>query len=122
MAAAEQLPPDEPARAPIEPLRMTCQQCGDRVFVFKLNGRLLLVEPFEWEPRAACYVCATIKGRGQTRRNCDRCGGDGYVGSKRPATVMLGVDIAWSDDGHVRLVGPKTKRMRGEGLYPLHHC
>jgi hypothetical protein len=122
MAAAADYTPEEEPERPIEPLRLTCQGCGASVFLFLLNGRQLLVEPHEWEPRAACYVCATIEGRGQSRRNCYRCGGTGYVGSNRPAAQMLGVDIAWSDEGHVRLVGPKTNRRRGEGLYPLHHC
>jgi hypothetical protein len=122
MAAAEDYTPDDVPVRPIEPLRMVCQKCASAVFVFRLNGRLLLVEPYEWEPRAACYVCQTIKARGQERRHCPRCGGTGYVGSKRPAEAMLGIDIAWSDDGHIRLVGSKTKRMRGEGLYRLHRC
>ena len=59
---------------------------------------------------------------GDRAGHCTRCDGSGYVGTKRPAERMLGVDLAWSDDGYVRLVGPRTKRMRGEGLYSLHSC
>lgn len=35
---------------------------------------------------------------------------------------MLAIDIAWSDEGHVRLIGQKTTRKRGEALYTLHAC
>jgi hypothetical protein len=105
-----------------EPERGACELCKRPVLVFLLNGKRIAVEPHEWEPRAACYVCAQIRKRGQSRRHCPRCGGTGYVGSKRPAQVMIGVDIAWSDEGHIRLVGPRTKRMRGEALMPLHAC
>jgi hypothetical protein len=33
---------------------------------------------------------------------------------------MLAIDVAWSDEGHVRLVGPHTTRRKGEALNALH--
>jgi len=83
---------------------------------------LVIAEAREWEPRARCYVCATIETSGKKRERCDRCGGEGYVGSNRPHGVLLAVDVAWGDDMHLRLVGPGRKRERGEAFYPLHLC
>lgn len=107
--------------------------------------RTVLAEPYEWEPRARCYACATIEGRkracptcrGQDascarcegtgrvankRVRCDRCNGEGFVGRKRPPGRMLAIDLGWSDTGHVRLLGPQTPRLKGEALYVLHVC
>jgi hypothetical protein len=35
---------------------------------------------------------------------------------------MLAVDVAWSDEPHVRVIGPRTGRRKGEALYALHAC
>jgi RecJ-like exonuclease len=107
--------------------------------------QIVLAEPFEWEPRARCYQCKNIESRSRVcpkcrgfdlgcarcegtgtvsdkRANCNRCGGEGYIGKRRPTGVMLAIDIAWSDDGHVRLVEPTVSRRKGEALYELHDC
>lgn len=106
----------------IEPHREVCGGCSRPVLVAMVRGARIVADPHEWEPRASCYVCSTIKARGQRRTNCDRCGGCGYVGSKRPPGTLLAVDVAWSDGGHVRTVGPRTPRRKGEALHELHCC
>lgn len=107
----------------IQPYRNLCATCGEPVLTVELpRGRVVQAEPYEWEPRAACYVCQTIAARGQQRRNCQRCDGSGYVGENRPPGKMLAVDIAWSDEGHVRMLAPSSPRRRGEGLYVIHAC
>lgn len=117
----------------------------------RLAGALYLVEMHEWEPRHACPVCqqeqaddrcahcgrelANARSRFcskscrtaefENRRYggvCPRCGGEGYVGQHRPREPVIAFDLAWSDDGHCRLIGPRTKRMSGECLFVLHHC
>jgi hypothetical protein len=35
---------------------------------------------------------------------------------------MLAIDVAWSDEGNMRLIAPSTPRRRGEGLHALHEC
>jgi hypothetical protein len=105
----------------VEPTRTLCD-CGSVILVVELGREVVIAEAFEWEPRARCYVCATIAARGQTRRNCDRCGGSGYVGERRPPGRALAIDVAWSDEGHVPLGAPRPPRRRGEALYALHAC
>lgn len=88
----------------------------------RLGPLIFVADLPEWEPRAACYVCSRQSMQGKKRSNCDRCGGSGYVGESRPPGEMLGWDVAWSDEGHVRLVGERTRRRRGEALYRRHAC
>lgn len=110
-------------RESVEPTRGLCQHCRSPVLVAIIDGLTILAEPYEWEPRARCYVCSMVRTRGQGfRANCHRCGGTGYVGSRRPLGRMLAIDVAWSDDVHLRVVGPSAKRRRGEALMPLHVC
>lgn len=110
-------------REPVdEPRRERCAGCTDPVLVAVIEGRRVIADIYEWEPRARCFMCARTETRGQRRVNCDRCGGSGYTGEKRPPGEMLAIDIAWSDEGHVRIVGPATSRKRGEALYRLHSC
>lgn len=116
------LPPSPATLSSCDPHRGVCPDCLGPVLIALLGEHVVVAEPHEWEPRARCYVCSTIAARGQRRSNCDRCGGSGYVGERRPAGRMLAVDVAWSDEGHVRLVGPRTTRKRGEALYALHAC
>jgi hypothetical protein len=111
---------DEPARP--EPFEATCPHCSEAVIAAYVEGELVVAERFEWEPRAACYLCSTIEARGQKRGQCTRCGSTSYVGEQRPKGRMLAVDVAWSDEGGVRVIGPRTSRRRGEGLYRLHRC
>jgi len=114
---------DLPVQDPIETLvRTFCPVCSIPVLEVVIGGVMYLASIHEWEPRAACSQCAATRKRKKGKRSghCTRCGGSGYVGGKRPKVKMLGVELAWSDDGHARLVGAGTKRMRGEGLYPLH--
>lgn len=86
------------------------------LFVFK-------AEPYEWEPRAACYTCSRYNANGRTRFTaCERCGGSGYVGRPRPPGRMLAWDAAWCDESHLRVIGPRTERRRGEALYEPHVC
>lgn len=121
MAATAERLPRATQYAPPDPRRVI-HDCGQVVLEVRLAGSLFVVEIHEWEPRAACYECATILKRGQRRPVCPRCGGTAYVGSKRPSEPMVGLDVAWGDELHARLVGPRTKRMRGEALHKLHAC
>jgi hypothetical protein len=105
-----------------EPHRGLCTECFRPVLVALVKRTVVVAEVHEWEPRAACFVCATIRARGQHRERCDRCGGSGYVGAARPPGRMLAIDVAWSDESHVRLIGPRTTRKRGEALYEIHSC
>lgn len=108
-----------------------------------------MADAYEHEPRARCYMCAGVESRvkecpkcrgsgsyregickrcegsgevANKRANCHRCGGSGYVGSARPVGQMLAIDVAWGDEGHVRLIGPRTSRRKGEALYNVHSC
>jgi len=73
-------------------------------------------------------VCGGCEGRGYIvqrivqRPDCSHCDGSGYVGEHRPDGELLAVDCAWSDDGHVRVIGPSTSRRKGEALYREHAC
>lgn len=161
-------------RASAEPLRTICNKCAQPVLVVTVPAipdkhmaeKIVVAEPWEWQPRSRCFVCAnnaartgkpcgdcegsgyvggakflrlnatdsggesehclTCDGLGSLgapkRDGCSRCGGDGYVGSTRPQTTMLGIDMAWGDEIHVRLIGARTDRRRGEGLHELHAC
>jgi hypothetical protein len=113
----------------IEPTRAPCPECAEVVLIVlvaviiegvRQPEKAIIAEPYEWEPRARCYVCQTIETQGKHRASCDRCGGLGFVGYPRPRTPMLAIDVAWSDEGHVRIVGPRTTRRKGEALYALH--
>jgi hypothetical protein len=164
----------ENVEAQLEPLRTLCQSCALPVLVATVftvvEGRrvaqVVTADPYEWEPRTRCYVCAnnaaragercpSCNGSGYAggarfltrstttnggevpvckrcdglgaigapkRSDCTRCAGAGFVGSPRPNETMLAVDIAWSDDGHIRLLEPSTSRRKGEALYDLHAC
>lgn len=105
-----------------EPFRTTCGVCKEPVIAAVIAGKLVLADPFEWEPRAACPYCGHVEGRGHRRGQCPRCDSSSYIGEDRPRTRMVAIDIAWSDEGGVRIIGPKTSRRRGEGLYRLHIC
>lgn len=105
-----------------EPRYGSCPGCAGRVLVVAVKGREVMADTFEWEPRAACPYCGHVEGRGHTRGQCPRCDSSGYVGEQRPARRVLAIDVAWSDEGGVRIIGPGTVRRRGEGLYPLHSC
>lgn len=105
-----------------EPRRDVCAECFEPVLIAVVADLIVVADVHEWEPRARCYVCSGIAARGQRRMNCDRCGGSRYVGSKRPPGRMLAIDVAWSDDGHVRTIAARTPRRKGEALYPLHVC
>lgn len=115
-----------------EPSRTLCN-CGEAVLVCAVPAvprhgkpeRIVFASPFEWQPRTVCYVCANNAKRwpnSPKRQNCSRCGGTGYVGEQRPTSAMLAIDIAWSDDGHVRVIEPGTERRKGEALHQLHVC
>lgn len=139
-----------------EPSRTLCPDCDELVLIAIVNAvdkrgrvtgrqRIVVAEPYEWEPRARCYACKNIEtrskvcpscqgraldcprceGAGEVSdkcANCKRCGGERYVGRERPQGVMLAVDMAWGDEGHVRLIKPRTPRRKGEALYELHAC
>lgn len=110
-----------------EPQRTLCEDCGEPVLIALVTPqrgrqRLIVAEPYEWEPRAACYVCVRVAKHRHKRTNCDRCGGTRYVGTPRPPGRLLAIDVAWSDEGHVRLLGPRTERRKGEACYRLHSC
>lgn len=136
-----------------EPTRTICQDCDRPILIAvvptivdrQLVDEVVVAEPYEWEPRAACFQCKSIRsrthvcpacrGRGgdctrcagsgtvsDRRETCARCGGSGFVGTRRPPGVMLAIEVAWSDEGHVRLVSPRTSRKRGEAFYELHTC
>lgn len=107
----------------LDPVRALCEHCMQPVLVAIIGRRIVTAEIYEWQPRHRCFPCAGAQAtskRGVV--HCARCGGEGYVGSKRPDEMMLAIDIAWSDESHVRLIGPETTRKRGEGLYALHRC
>jgi hypothetical protein len=133
------------------PTRGACASCFEPVLIVVVRSELVLADPFEWQPLGACFVCSPpglcahckrelpedappgtrycsdvhrkaahrARKRGET---CSRCGGTGLVGSRRPPGPMLAIDVAWSDEGHVRVIARRTSRRRGEGLYPLHVC
>lgn len=123
MAAIASEAGTEPAGRNVdEPFLTTCKLCQCAVIAAVIGGELVLADPFEWEPRAACPYCGHVAGRGHKRGQCPRCDSSGYVGEERPRTRVLAIDVAWSDEGGVRLIGPRTSRRRGEGLYQLHHC
>jgi DnaJ-class molecular chaperone len=73
----------------------------------------------------ATTTCLVCEGSGKTpygRRKCSGCHGSGYVRERRPDEPMLAIDVAWSDEGHIRVIGPNTSRKAGEGLHRLHRC
>jgi hypothetical protein len=136
-------PLTEGAGPALEPARVLCPGCGAVVLAVEVSGEPILASAFEWEPKARCYLCSKVESRvrdcprcrgagcvacdftgtaGHQRAECKHCGGAGFVGRQRPRARMLAVDVAWSDEGHVRIVGPKTARKKGEALYELHRC
>jgi hypothetical protein len=113
--------------------------------------RFFVADVAEWEPRAACPLCGVQRrlacaicgtslagrrslattcstkcrrelSRRRRGRDCKRCDGSGYIGEKRPPGEMLAWDVAWSDEGHLRIVGPRTPRRKGEALFKPHLC
>lgn len=114
----------------VEPLRTICAFCDSPVLVavvpaverYGRGALLVTAEPFEWEPRAECQSCAWTRNRTGRLVDCPRCDGSGYIGERRPAGPMLAVDVAWSDEGRVRLLAASTRRRKGEALHPLHSC
>lgn len=107
----------------IDPVRTLCEHCSQPVLIAIVGSRVVVADIYEWQPRHRCFPCAGAQAtskRGVV--HCARCGGIGYVGSKRPDAPMLAIDIAWSDEGHIRVIGPETARRRGEALYALHTC
>lgn len=116
--------PTEPAnrRNVDEPFRTNCKLCQCTVIAVKIRGQLVLAEPWEWEPRAACPFCGHVAGRGHTRGQCPRCDSSGYIGEDRPKTRVVAIDMAWADEGGARIIGPNTPRRRGEALHQRHVC
>lgn len=133
--------PDAPAPASPsvpDPLRHLCDYCDQPVLIATINADTLgrgnqrghhhelriIADIHEWEPRAQCGSCL------HTRRahphlpeiSCARCADTGYTGTRRPPGWMLAVDMAWGDDIHLRVIGPRTDRREGEALYPMHIC
>jgi hypothetical protein len=78
----------------------------------------------EWEPRAQCGSCLHTRHAHPHLRevSCARCADTGYIGSRRPPGWMLAIDMAWGDDIHLRVVGPRTDRREGEALHAMHIC
>lgn len=105
--------------------RELCAICLQPVMWVIVRARLVLVDMYEWEPRAQCQSCLHTRRAHPGRPvSCGRCGNSGYVGSQRPKGRMLAIDVAWSDSDrlHVRIIGPKVDRRRGEALHPFHVC
>lgn len=118
------LPPSHNPRAP-HLARELCVICQQPVMWVIVRGQLHLVDLYEWEPRAACQSCLhTRRAHPGSHVSCGRCHNTGYVGTDRPNTRMLAIDVAWADDDqpHVRVIGPRTDRRKGEALHPFHAC
>lgn len=105
-----------------EPFYGHCPDCNEFVLIVHVRGHRYLAEPHEYEPRAACPICGHVAGRGHTRGHCWRCDQSGYIGEQRPRERMIAIDVAWSDTGGIRIIGPNTPRRRGEGLMRFHRC
>jgi hypothetical protein len=97
--------------------------------VYNARPRLVMASIYEWLPRMGCKACERTRYR-MARRDgqvhvvsCAVCNNTGYVGEERPMDdLVLAIDLAWGDEMHARLIGPNTKRKRGEGLHRLHVC
>lgn len=133
------------------PVRSACPDCAEPVLIAVIRGEVFVADIYEWQPLGACFVCSPPglcahcgveldqdappgtrycgdihrKAAHRARKRgevCARCGGLGVIGQRRPDGPMLAIDVAWSDEGHVRVIARRTSRRRGEGLYPLHEC
>lgn len=114
---------DQPPTIPKPITRTLCAICQQPVIWIIVKDTLVLADLFEWEPRAACQSCLHTRRAHPGRPvSCGRCHNTGYVGSNRPKGRMVAIDMAWGDDWHVRIVGPRTDRRKGEALHPLHVC
>lgn len=113
---------NENATVPADPFYGRCQDCDGFVLAVYVRGHLVLASPHEHEPRASCPICGHVAGRGHKRGQCWRCDQSGFIGEDRPRDYVLAIDVAWSDTGGVRVIGPNTPRRRGEGLSLLHQC
>jgi hypothetical protein len=110
-------------RSASEPTRAICPGCLRPVLVAIVGGETIVAELYEWQPRSRCFPCAGAQATSKTGRvHCSRCGGSGFIGARRPKVPMLAIDVAWSDEGHMRLIAPSTPRRRGEALHTLHEC
>jgi hypothetical protein len=102
---------------------MICPGCMRPVLVAIVGGQTIIADLYEWQPRSRCFPCAGAQATSKNGKvHCSRCGGDGYIGSKRPSGPMLAIDVAWSDEGNIRLITANTPRRRGEALHALHRC
>jgi len=110
-------------RSATEPTRALCTDCLRPVLVAIVDGRTILAEIYEWEDRRRCFHCAGAQATSKSGVvHCARCGGTAYVGEWRPKEPMLAVDVAWSDEGHLRVIAENTPRRKGEALHRLHRC
>ena len=106
-----------------EPRRQLCPHCLRPVIHAIVHGDLVIADVYEWEIRASCQSCLhTRRAHPGVHVSCSRCGDTGMVGTGRPAGQMLAIDVAWADELHLRVIGPRTDRRRGEALHPLHVC
>jgi hypothetical protein len=106
-----------------EPTRTICPHCLRPVLVAIVGGETIIAELYEWQPRSRCFPCAGAQATSKNGKvHCSRCGGSGFIGSRRPKEPMLAIDVAWSDEGHLRVIAPSTPRRRGEALHALHRC
>lgn len=107
----------------LEPVRALCPACLRPVLQATVRGQTVIADFYEWEIRAACQSCLHTRRAHPGRPvSCGRCHNTGYVGSSRPPGKMLAIDVAWADEPHLRVIGPRTDRRRGEALHPLHIC
>lgn len=103
--------------------RQLCTICQAPVLWVPIRGTLILVDLYEWEPRSQCESCRHTRRAHPGRPvSCGRCHNTGYVGADRPKGRMVAMDMAWSDELHIRIIGPRTDRRRGEALYKFHQC
>lgn len=105
--------------------RDLCVICLQPVLWVIVRRQLALVDLYEWEPRAACQSCLHTRRAHPGRPvSCGRCHNTGYVGSNRPKGRMVAIDVAWSDTDrmHIRIVGPRVDRRKGEALHSFHVC
>jgi hypothetical protein len=118
-----QPPPITPRAIPKDPVRILCPHCLIPVLKVTIGIETITADLYEWEARAQCQSCLhTRRAHPTSHVSCGRCHDTGYVGTKRPTGRMLAIDVAWDDDLHLRLVGPRTDRRRGEALHSIHVC
>lgn len=122
-ALAEQLEIPTPEPVGPDPIRALCPHCLIPVIRATVAGKTIIADLWEWLPRMACPFCLhTRRAHPGSYVHCSRCGDEGYVGVDRPKCWMLAIDVAWSDEPHMRVIGPRTDRRRGEALHQLHVC